>query len=480
MTRNPPAHRRLSLSQLCSIGAIAVGLMNCSSTKLPALNASPAPPANLLATGSSVVTYQPTTADFPNPERGFHDEIELMQESDLHKIRQNGYTLARSYIRLDEYQNKPLSDAFLTKLNRQLQLARSAGIKLVLRFSYNFITTETAQAPDARLDLAIAHIRQLKPVLTANADVIAVLQAGFIGAWGEWHSSQNQLDRPQPKAKILAALLSALPPSRMVQLRYPRDLQANYPQYLTAAEAFRGTNRARIGVHNDCFLADPTDVGTYKPNLQPLRTYLGRIAPFTAVGGETCGIKSTENRSDCATAESDLALFHWSYLNRNFHRPTLDRWAAEGCLPKISRKLGYRIQLVRSSFPIQMRMGSKLNGNFVVKNVGYASPFNPRGLELILRHQQTGKKYRIPLLKAFSPTHDPRFWLPQAGEISVKVTGEIGKNIPTGVYEILLNLPDPMPKLASRPDYSIRLANEQTWESQTGFNQLKRTIQVKK
>jgi Domain of unknown function (DUF4832)/Domain of unknown function (DUF4874) len=480
MTRNPPAHRRLSLSQLCSIGAIAVGLMNCSSTKLPALNASPAPPANLLATGSSVVTYQPTTADFPNPERGFHDEIELMQESDLHKIRQNGYTLARSYIRLDEYQNKPLSDAFLTKLNRQLQLARSAGIKLVLRFSYNFITTETAQAPDARLDLAIAHIRQLKPVLTANADVIAVLQAGFIGAWGEWHSSQNQLDRPQPKAKILAALLSALPPSRMVQLRYPRDLQANYPQYLTAAEAFRGTNRARIGVHNDCFLADPTDVGTYKPNLQPLRTYLGRIAPFTAVGGETCGIKSTENRSDCATAESDLALFHWSYLNRNFHRPTLDRWAAEGCLPKISRKLGYRIQLVRSSFPIQMRMGSKLNGNFVVKNVGYASPFNPRGLELILRHQQTGKKYRIPLLKAFSPTHDPRFWLPQAGEISVKVTGEIGKNIPAGMYEILLNLPDPMPKLASRSDYSIRLANEQTWESQTGFNQLKRTIQVKK
>lgn len=454
--------------------------MNCSSTKLPAPVSTPALLANPQATTSSVVTYQPTSADFPNPERGFHDEIELMEESDLRKVRQNGYTLARSYIRLDEYQNKPLSDAFLTKLNRQLQLARSAGIKLVLRFSYNFITTEAATAPDARLDLAIAHIRQLKPVLTANTDVIAVLQAGFIGAWGEWHSSQNQLDRPQPKAKILAALLSSLPPSRMVQLRYPRDIQANYPQDLTAAGAFRGTNRARIGLHNDCFLADPTDVGTYKPNLQPLRTYLGRIAPFIAVGGETCGIKSAENRSDCVTAETDLALFHWSYLNRNFHRPTLDRWATDGCLPTISRKLGYRIQLVRSSFPLQIKTGSKLNGNLVVKNVGYASPFNPRGLELILRDRQTRKQYRIPLLKAFSPTHDPRFWLPQAGEISVKVTGEISKNTPNGLYEILLNLPDPMPKLANRPDYSIRLANQQTWESQTGFNQLKRTIQVKK
>lgn len=480
MTRNPQRYSLLSLSHLCSIGAIAVGLMNCSSTKLPTPLPAPTLPANQLATASSVVTYQPTTADFPNPERGFHEEIELMQEADLRKVRQNGHTLARSYIRLDEYQNKPLSDAFLAKLNRQFQLARSAGIKLVIRFSYNFITTETAAAPDARLDLAIAHIRQLKPVLNANADVIAVLQAGFIGAWGEWHSSQNQLDRPQPKAKILTALLSSLPSSRMVQLRYPRDIQANHPQPVTAAGAFRGTNRARIGLHNDCFLADPTDVGTYKPNLQPLRTYLGQIAPFTPVGGETCGIKSAENRSDCATAEVDLALFHWSYLNRNFHRPTLDRWAAEGCLPTISRKLGYRIQLVRSSFPSQMKTGGKLNGNFVVKNVGYASPFNPRGLELILRDRQTRKQYRVPLLKAFSPTHDPRFWLPQAGEISVKVTGEISKNIPSGLYEILLNLADPMPKLANRPDYSIRLANQQTWEPQTGFNQLKRTIQVKK
>jgi Domain of unknown function (DUF4874) len=78
---------------------------------------------------------------------------------------------------LDEYQNKPLSDAFLTKLNRQFQLARSAGVKLGLRFSYNFITTGTAQVPDAKLDLAIARIRQRKTLPYANADVIPVLQA---------------------------------------------------------------------------------------------------------------------------------------------------------------------------------------------------------------------------------------------------------------------------------------------------------------
>ena len=123
---------------------------------------------------------------------------------------------------------------------------------------------------------------------------------------------------------------------------------------------------------------------------------------------------------------------------------------------------------------------NELSGNIVVKNIGYASPFNPRGLELILRHQQTGKVYRLPILKALSKTQDPRFWLPQVGQISVDIRAKIPQAAPLGSYELLLNLPDPMPKLANRPEYSIRLANEQTWEAKTGFNSLKRTIQLAK
>jgi Domain of unknown function (DUF4832)/Domain of unknown function (DUF4874) len=491
MPRNQPIPLSQHISFLCSLGLVAVGLMNCASKELPDRTSVPLPLANdkietiatkpqLVANSASIVTYQPTTADFLNPERGFHENIELMNERDLSELRSRGVTLVRSYILLDEYRNRPLPAALLDRLNQQLQLLRPAGIKIILRFSYNFPTVDTDKAPDAKLDLALKHIQQLKPILQNNADVIAVLQAGFIGAWGEWHSSANQLDQPVPKAKILAGLLAALPSSRIVQIRYPADIQANYPRPLTVQAAFRGSSWSRVGLHNDCFLADPTDAGTYRPNLQPLRKYLGEIAPFTAVGGETCGIRPAEDRGDCSNAEADLAQFHWSYLNVKGHQPTLDRWKQSGCYARISRRLGYRIQLIRSDFPANIKSGGKLSGNFVVKNVGYASPFNPRGLELILRHQKTGQKYRLPILKALSKTQDPRFWFPQTGEISVKVTGEISKSIPVGMYEMLLNLPDPMPKLAGRPQYSIRLANEQTWEAQTGFNQLKRTIQVKK
>jgi hypothetical protein len=142
--------------------------------------------------------------------------------------------------------------------------------------------------------------------------------------------------------------------------------------------------------------------------------------------------------------------------------------------------LGYRLQLVRSSFPSQVQRTEELSGNFVIKNVGYASPYNPRGLELILRHQQTGKVYRIPILKSLSKTHDPRLWLPQVGEIAVDIRAKVPRTVPAGVYELLLNLPDPMPKLANRPEYAIRLANDQTWEAKTGFNSLRRTVRLAK
>ncbi|HYD97129.1 MAG TPA: hypothetical protein VEC01_17505, partial [Noviherbaspirillum sp.] len=42
----------------------------------------------------------------------------------------------------------------------------------------------------------------------------------------------------------------------------------------------------------------------------------------------------------------------------------------------------------------------------------------------------------------------------------------------------LLNLPDPAPSLRGRPDFSIRFANEDTWEAATGFNRLNHIVRI--
>ena len=64
--------------------------------------------------------------------------------------------------------------------------------------------------------------RQLKPFLEKNKDLILVVQAGMIGAWGEWHSSIQGLENSEEtKAAVLEKLLSVVPVERNVQVRLP-------------------------------------------------------------------------------------------------------------------------------------------------------------------------------------------------------------------------------------------------------------------
>jgi hypothetical protein len=47
-----------------------------------------------------------------------------------------------------------------------------------------------------------------------------------------------------------------------------------------------------------------------------------------------------------------------------------------------------------------------------------------------------------------------------------------------GSYTLWLALPDPTSTLNPRAEYSIRLANQGTWESSTGYNDLNHTLSV--
>eukprot|EP01050_Picozoa_sp_SAG11_P039789 SAG11_NODE_16928_length_533_cov_1.359447_1_plen_65_part_10 len=43
-------------------------------------------------------------------------------------------------------------------------------------------------------DMIVGHMEQLHEVFNDNIDVIYVLQAGWLGSWGEWHSSVTGLE----------------------------------------------------------------------------------------------------------------------------------------------------------------------------------------------------------------------------------------------------------------------------------------------
>ena len=50
---------------------------------------------------------------------------------------------------------------------------------------------------------------------------------------------------------------------------------------------------------------------------------------------------------------------------------------------------------------------------------------------------------------------------------------------PPGTYELLLHLSDEYESLAGRPEYAIRLTNEEVWKEDTGCNRLHHDVVIK-
>jgi hypothetical protein len=311
--------------------------------------------------------------------------------------------------------------------------------------------------------------------LQENADVIAVLQAGFIGAWGEWYytdhfatGSPNDVtdEDLQERSDMVYSLLDALPVSRQIQLRYvgyKMDFFGTDP--ITPDEAYSGNAKSRIAHHNDCFLSSSNDVGTYKTAYD--RTYLKADSKYISVGGETC--RWFEPRSNCDTALVEMARYHWSFINIDYFGTTIQNWKDSGCFDDIQRKMGYRYELVSSS----LQDSSKQKGSFYaavqLANQGFSNPYNPRSVELVLRNCNTKKEFFLPVKTDIRKKHPGEVFI-------IEFEGGIPAEAENGTYDVFLNLPDPMISLRSNPKYSIRLANENTWESATGYNRLSHTL----
>ncbi len=385
-----------------------------------------------------------------NPERGFYQSVDLMAEDDLSWVTADGVSLVHAYVRLDDYRSQDIPADFLADLGEHLDLARDAGVKVIFRASYNFGIGE----PDASLSWVLRHIEQLAPVWTANADVIAVVQAGFIGAWGEWHSSTNGLDTPANRAALLDALLEAVPVERMVQLRYPSDLIEAHSTPIDASGAHDGSDRARTGHHNDCFVSSPTDVGTYFPESRTaeFKDFLEAQTRSTWAGGETCGADLEVARWDCATTLREMERFHFTYINQSYYQGAIDSWKGEGCHDEIFDRLGYRIRATGGAHSDSVVPGGSLTLNLNLVNDGFAAPMNPRTAYVVLDGPD---RVEVAL------PDDPRKWQP--GLISLRVSVPVPAGTSPGDYRISLWLPDP--DLPGRSDYAIRLANDGIWES---------------
>lgn len=366
---------------------------------------------------------------------------------------------------IPQFVNVPLSDTFLNTIDQDFDESRKGGVKLIMRFSY----TDNINGEDAALDIILLHLDQLEPLLRENYDVIAYMEAGFIGAWGEWYYSTHGLNNTEDRRTVLFKILSVLPKERMVAVRTPdykrRIFQNDEP--LSPDSAFSDSYRARTGAHNDCFLASATDYGTYVwDDIEGDKDYLNLDNRFVPQGGETC---NPSEYSGCENAMVELNRMRYSALNKDYHSTVLDSWINDGCMPEIERRLGYRFRLLYAVVQDSVKSGGLFSSYFQIVNDGWASLYNFRFLKIILRDVVNGSAHFLIL------DEDPRMWM--AGDTAhINIEAGISDDMPLGEYELLIHLADPTPRLHNRSEYAIRLANDGVWEETTGYNTLLETV----
>jgi len=440
-------------------------------------------------TQSATYTVDSTT-DFSNPERGLFStsaESNPTPAAPWNAVAPD-MRLKWWILHLDSYRSTfTLPTSFLDSIEATLTALRSTDVKAIIRPVYNYDSSGT----DAPIATVLNHISQLGAVFTTYADVIAWFQAGFIGAYGEWHDSTNDLvfgsdGSGKYRDQIHDAMLANFPSSRMIQFRTPRIIGpsdiSNPNGYgwettiLTPAQFFDASDQARTALFNDCFLVDQYNGSWEDPwdgtsTAQDTAIAEG-ITAGTPVSGETCGTGLNAYNTGAA-ALAAIERLHWDSLHASYSTTIYNKWNSDGYLAEISRTMGYRYAMTSVTAPRSAAAGDTINISLAMQNNGTGKLVNARPMKLVLRPTGGGSDIEITMLS------DCRSSMPltkASGTLSL--TAAIPGGTAAGDYTLHIKMPDASANLSSRVGSMIRFANVGTWDGATGVNSLGLTLTI--
>lgn len=455
---------------------------------------------------SKAFTYDASTI-FPNPERGWfypvppdyynnttmpHEGLDYepsyeLNEQMLAQKRSEGMSLVRKYYLLYEWRSSYIPQSYFDEhLLYDFDLVRRNGFKLIPRFAYVW-NVDDYDDTDATRDWILRHIDQIAPILNNNIDVLAHMEAAFIGYYGEWHTSKSgnltsNQTLNQNSRDIYAAVMDAVPKERMVLMRYVKHLRELYPTALTASQAYDTSDQARTGMHDDSFMYDKYHRGGYaywsEEEYQKERDYQQRMTDWAPMSGEPSG----DDGSGYVFQDpiSELEKMNWRMMNSDWYEArrdgVYDYWKQNDYYDEMNRRFGYRFALEGSAtYSGWVRPNGTFNMSFAVRNRGFGAPYNVRLADLVVRHAATGKEYYRSMYYQIA---DPKRWQP-GSSYPVNVSGRLPFGAPVGTYKVFLSFPDSRSMLSGDGRYSIRLANnETTWESAKGYNALNISFSV--
>ena len=486
VTPNPSSTKDIAIGLYCHFkdGSNATVYPTTSriTVTIPGPSAPKASPINL--------AFTELADDILNPERGLYGQKSFCFDgSTLPSLSISSSLtdpLVLTLFYLTGYKDKDLDSDVTDAIGTVFSNLRAAGKKAIVRFGYSSDHGEGDKPWDAGVTQMRKHIAQIKPILAANEDVIYVVQAGFIGTYGEWYYTGNgygdtrddfyysvsgsTLNHFENRAQIITDLLDAVPSSRQLALRTPF-----YKRYFFAETTSSGINdwtpiadwdmdddNKRLAFHNDAFLSNSgTDMGTIKDATD--RSMWNSQSAYLVMGGETAYEDGAPDPSYSAPAValSRISDEHMSYLNKNPENKIMKSWIDAGDLEDIKKALGYRLVLNSADFTYaSTTSGSTVNYSIKIENTGSACVIYPRPFKLVLLH--AGSCYQVKDLGVIRNVAPGAAATTLTGSFSLPVDLEGGDRL-------AIWLPDNADGLRTNSAYSIRLANEEvTWYD--GYN----------
>ncbi|NLK86460.1 MAG: DUF4832 domain-containing protein [Clostridiaceae bacterium] len=448
------------------------------------------------------ITYVPDYKTiFPNPERGFSQYVDIIDPKFFPRedepyffyrpylpegaAEASASRIIHSYIRLDYYGDIPqLPRELLDDLAKGLTEVRREGMKIVLRCAYSMTMDWPRDIP---IETIMSHMKQINKVISANADVVLAIEAGYFGPWSERHDNicvtwQDRIRTDNPvgigaRAILLKGLLETTPDNVKIAIRYP-----DYLKEIIESEMFTQAEKDRFGSHDDGIAQDKKYNVEYTAHLKAALQYIndlptsegfhryygGGTDPSMDIEGYIDGYKILDEAYDSNLTEYNGS---WSIPDIWFTTklPATGNDPAETTYQRFMRKIGYRLRLVSASFRKSAKPGDTFDFSAVIDNDGFAGPINPRPVFLVFDNGTTRRNVRLNGIEV-------RSWLggdDHSGPYNIEAKDiKVPADLPAGNYTLALWLPDSFESLQSRPEYSIRLANKYMWDAQRGYNKL--------
>lgn len=431
-----------------------------------------------------------------NPDRGFHVESNFLlqkaggeyvmynpyvknsdgkftetEPEDVYKKRMEQFanydkdslTLVQQYIYLTPWITEQLDDTAINSVKIILEALKKCGYETILRFAYSY-DRDNSLVSQITLDQVRKHIEELdnRGVFSDYKGIIATLQAGFFGDWGEWAGSNDE-----ERKGTVNALLEILPQNYTLQMRYPADKRR-----LGFCDNIEKSSK--IGYSNDYFTAGihvmapgndyvGEDYEQVKNEAELFNPYISGEIPYNE-GGEwgldellpTMKVLQTlkEHRYSALDVSQNYELNIASWKNipvtaemlrsneilfdESYFKDEDNKEVARSFYEFVRDHLGYRLNLLDES-SVSVENG-EINYDLTITNTGFATVVNPKDIYLVLidSNNEIVQKIKINV--------NPKDWVPYNDNPLEaqhhKVQGKSSINIGSGTYKVGIWMPD--------------------------------------